>query len=132
MLGPEVDIAPLFRDDATWAASSAAFASLVHPEFECVNPGSPGEKTYAGLDGFRAFWLDWLAAWASYRIEVGDAIDCGDRVLMLADNFGCLHGSTQEIKGKNAAVWVFRDAQIVRYEGYLNQPDALRAVGLEE
>jgi SnoaL-like domain len=119
MPAPEVDIAPLFRDDEMWAALSEALAPLIHPDFVCINPGTPGERAYVGLEGFRAFWLDWLAPWASYRAEVEKAIDCGDRVLVLADNFGCLHGSDQEVKVAPASVYGFLDGKIARYEGYL-------------
>jgi ketosteroid isomerase-like protein len=127
----DVDVAPLFREDALWAALKGSFDSLVHPTFECVNPGAPGERNYAGPEGFRSFWLDWLAPWSSYRSTTERAIDCQDRVLLLATNFGRLHGSSREVKVNAGAVYTFRDGKISRYEGYLDQAQALKSVGLE-
>lgn len=127
---PEIDLARLFRDDHLWAAMAVALDPFVDPEFECVNPGAPGERTYTGTEGFRTFWLDWLAPWATYRAEVAKPVDCGDRVLVLADNFARPLGSTYEVKLSPGSIYVIRDAKLVRYEGYLQQADALEAVGL--
>jgi SnoaL-like domain len=128
---PEVDLALLFRDDHLWAAMAATLEPFIDSEFECVNPGAPGERTYTGTEGFRSFWLDWLAPWATYRATVGKPVDRGDRVLVLADNFARPVGSTHEVKLSAGSIYVIRDATFVRYEGYLHQADALKAVGLE-
>jgi ketosteroid isomerase-like protein len=129
---PDVDVAQLFRDDDIWAASRTAFDPIVHQDFECVNPGVAGETTYAGVDGFREFWLDWLTPWAAYRLQVTAAIDCDDAVLLLADNTGCPHGSAREVNVSAASIFRFRDGKVVRYEGYLSQAQALEAVGLAQ
>jgi ketosteroid isomerase-like protein len=131
MPAPEADIAPLFRDDEMWAVLAQALSPVIASGFECVNPGSPGEQTYSGMEGFRTFWLDWLAPWASYRAEVQEAVDLGERVLVLAENFGCLHGSMREVKVSAASIYTFRDGRIARYEGYLDRAEALRAAGLD-
>jgi hypothetical protein len=65
-----------------------AVAPFVHAGAETARPGLPGGKTYTGLDGFRESWLDWLAPWAEYRTEVKEAIDCGERVLLLQSSAG--------------------------------------------
>jgi hypothetical protein len=127
----DVDLAPLFRDDQLWAGLRGVIDSVAEPAFECVNPGAPGEHTYAGPDGFRSFWLDWLAPWSSYRSTTERAIDCQDRVLVLATNFGLLHGGSREVKVSAAGVYTFRDRKICRYEGYLDQAQALKRVELE-
>jgi ketosteroid isomerase-like protein len=129
---PEVDLAQMFRSDESWATLADGVASLLHQDFECVNPGAPGEQTHRGAEGFRAFWLDWLEPWASYRAEIEKAIDCGDRVVVLAANFGRPHGGSREIKVSAGSVYEMRDGKIVRYEGYLDQVAALAAVGLAQ
>jgi hypothetical protein len=95
---PDDDFAQLIRDDEMWAQLAEAVAPFVHAEAETARPGLPGGRTYTGLDGFRESWLDWLAPYAEYRTEVEEAIDCGERVLLLQSSSGRLEGSTKEVK----------------------------------
>jgi ketosteroid isomerase-like protein len=129
---PDVDLAQLFRDDNLWTAWTEANARLFHPDFECVRPGLPDGKTYIGLNGLRDTWQDWLAPWTTYRVDIEDTIDLGDRVLVLAHVFGRLEGSQAEVENTVATVWTVRDGSITRGEFYLDRAEALKAVGLEE
>ena len=128
----DVDLAQLFRDDDLWTATADGMIDRLHPNFESVRPDLPGGKTYAGVDGLRSAWLDWLAPWASYRIEIEEAIDCGDRVLLLVNNFGRLEGSSEEVTNATAGIYTFRDGKLARWEIYSDRADALKVVGLEE
>jgi hypothetical protein len=89
---PDDDFVQLIRDDERWAQLVEDVGPFVQAEAETARPGSPGGKTYIGLDGFRESWLDWLAPYAEYRTEVEEAIDCGDRVLLLQSSSGRLAG----------------------------------------
>jgi ketosteroid isomerase-like protein len=123
--GPDVDVAKLFRDDDIWAALTEPLAAVLHPEFECVAHGVDARETFSGVDGMRDFWLDWLAPWTTYRSEVEDALDCGDRVLVLVREFGRRKGSTEEIMGRNAGVFTVRDGKILRVDAYAVRAEAL-------
>jgi ketosteroid isomerase-like protein len=127
---PDDDFAQLIRDDEMWAQLAEAVAPFVHAEAETVRPGLPGGRTYTGLDGFRESWLDWLAPYAEYRTEVEEAIDCGERVLLLQSSSGRLEGSTKEVKLAPAVVYTVRDGKIARFEPYADRAQALEAVGL--
>ena len=129
---PDVDYASLYRDDSRWAGQAGALAPFVHEEFECVMYALGNEKRYAGLDGLRAFMLDWMAPWATYRIETEKAIDLGQQVLLLNRDRGLREGSTQEVEGRIAAVFTIRDAKLARIDAYTTRADALEAVGLSE
>jgi ketosteroid isomerase-like protein len=130
--GIELDVVPGFRDDDLWAATVQVLGSHLHPEFETVVRGGPeGDQTYAGLDGFRAFWLAWLTPYATYRQKIDEAIDLGEPVLLLIRDFGRLEGSEEEVQGNHAAVWTVRDGKITRAEFYANRAEALDALGLE-
>ena len=126
----DVDMAQLFRDDEMWAAFTAAMGFLFRPDFECVAATSISVTTYAGLDGLREAWLDWLKPWATYRTEVEEIAHFGPRILVLYRNFGHLEGSTEEVKTDNAAVWTFRNNKLARAEFYIDRAEALKAVGL--
>jgi ketosteroid isomerase-like protein len=129
---PDDDFVQLLRDDGKWAQLVQAVAAFVHVAAETARPGLPGGKTYTGLDGFRESWLDWLAPYAEYRTEVEEAIDCGERVVLLQRSSGRLAGSTKEVKLAPAVVYTVRDGKIARFEPYTDRAEALKAVGLRE
>jgi ketosteroid isomerase-like protein len=130
--GPDEDAAQVWRDDEMWGQWREAAAPHVHEDYELVTTGLPGGTTTAkGFDGDRTARLDWLAPFATYRQEIEEAIDCGDRVLLLVRAFGRLEGSTQELAHTGAEVVTFRDGRIARIELYGRCARALESVGLE-
>ena len=58
---PDVDYVELFRDDSLWAGQAEAMSPVVHADFECVMYEAGSGTRYLGLDGLRAFLLDWIA-----------------------------------------------------------------------
>src|SRR5271157_5151138 len=112
---PDVDIAELFRRDDMWSELVDAIAPLFHPNFECVPPGVPGtEKVYGGLDGLREAWLGWMEPWLTYRTEIIQALDAGDRVLMLVHDYGRREGVAEEVKIDGSGLWTVSDGKIAR------------------
>jgi ketosteroid isomerase-like protein len=131
--GPEVDIVQIFRNEELWAATAQGFAVHLHPNFEVVVRGGPeGDQTFAGQDGFKAFWLDWLAPYDTYRQKIDEAIDLGEPVLLLIRDFGRLEGSLEEVQGNHGAIWTVRDGKITRAEFYADDYEALKAAGLAD
>jgi hypothetical protein len=127
------DLAQLVRDDELWAQLASAIGPFFHPDFECFASPVGDERTYrgGGLDAFRDFWLEWLAPWDTYRMEeIEQAIDCGDRVLVIVRDVARPKGAEHEIKGRNAGVWTLRKGQATRWEGYPDSVQALEAVEL--
>ena len=128
---PDVDYVPLYRDESLWAEQAEALAPFVHADFECVWYQFGNERRYSGVDGLRDFMLDWTAPWVTYRVETEEAIDLGERVLLLNHDHGCREGSMHEVRGRVAAVFSIRDGKITRLDAYLTRAEALDAVGLE-
>jgi ketosteroid isomerase-like protein len=129
---PDADGTRMLRDDELWTRWVKTAAPYFHEGYEVVATGMPGGTTVAkGFDGDRAWRLDWLSPFATYRQEVEDVVDCGDRVLLLVRGFGRLAASVQELPHTAAEVFVFRDGKIARIELYGNRARARKAVGLE-
>jgi ketosteroid isomerase-like protein len=127
------DLTRIVRDDELWARLVRSVAPYFHEDYELVTTGLPGGTTVGkGFDDNRTSRLDWLAPFATYRQEVEEVVDCGDRVLVLVRAFGRLVGSVQELSHAAAEVFVFRDGKIARIELYGNRDRARKAVGLEE
>jgi ketosteroid isomerase-like protein len=130
--GPQVDFVPLFRNDDVWAAAVERLAPLYDPDSQILVHGLPGgDRTYVGVVGMRTAWLDWLAPWASYRAEVHEAVDLGDRVLLLYRSFGRLGPDAPEVPAELASVWTVRDGKIVHAEFFATtHAEARKALGL--
>jgi ketosteroid isomerase-like protein len=131
--GPDVDFVPLFCQDEIWAVLAATVGPLFHDDCEIVTVGVPGyEGTHVGMEGMRATWLEWLAPWESYRATVEEAVDLGDRVLLLYRTFGRLGPGAPEVPAEFASVWTFRDGKIARVEFHAtSRAEARKAFGLE-
>ena len=128
---PGVDLSELLRREDRWAALADALARYFHPGFETVPPGVPGtESTYTGLDGLRAAWLGWTEPWLSYRTEIEQGIDAGDRVLLLTRDYGRREGATEEVRVDGSAVWTVSEGKIARAEFFAHRADAFEAAGL--
>ena len=136
LLGPfeQVDMAPLYRDDAIAAAFIAATADAITADFECVFiRDDVGRSTYRGAEGLRAGMLDWLEPWDSYHARVEDVIDAGHgRVLVLTRDRARPKGSDAEVSFLGAPVWTVRDGKVARIEFYWNRAEGLAAAGLAE
>src|SRR5258708_3029552 len=85
---PDVDYASLFREAALWAEQAEALAPFFQADFECVWHELGSERRYPGLNGLRDFMRDWTAPWVTYRIEIEETIDLGERVLLLNHDRG--------------------------------------------
>lgn len=130
---PDVDMAELFRNDDMWSALADAVAPFFHPDVESVAPGVPGtEKVHVGLDGLRAAWLEWVEPWLTYRTEIKQALDAGDRVMLLTHDDGRCEGVVQEVKVDGSAVWTISDGKIARADFFPNRSEAFKAAGLTE
>jgi hypothetical protein len=130
---PDVDLAELFRNDEMWSALVDATAPFFHPDFESVAPGVPGtENVHVGLDGLRAAWLEWLQPWQTYRTEIKQTLDAGDRVLLLTHDYGRRAGAAHEIKVDGSAVWAISDGKVARAEFFPARSEAFRAAGLSD
>ncbi len=105
---------------------------LFHEEIESVFPGLlGGGETQTRVEGFARLWLEWLAAWESYRISLSEAIDGGDQVVVCYEVLATPTESTGEIRFAGADVWTVRDGKIARWAGYPSRAKALKAAGID-
>lgn len=136
VLGPfeHGDIAPIFRDDAIWAAARGALAGPLTTDFACdLVRDDLGRATYSGIDGLRTAWLDWLAPWESYHAVIEDVIDANEgRVLVLTRDRACPRGAQADIDFAGAPLWTVRDGKVARIEFYWNRAEGLAAAGLSQ
>jgi ketosteroid isomerase-like protein len=130
----DTDMVALFNDDSTSGELVQTWAPLIARELVAVKhfPGGQPDKAH-GLEGLRAGWLDWLAPWATYRTEIEEMIDLGDRVVSVICDYARREPDAAEVALKSAVVWTVRDGRIVRVEFYAGgRAEALAASGLAD
>ena len=111
-----------------WARVVEEAGGLLEPDFESVVPELPGTRIYVGLDEFHEAWLDWLAPWERYGIEVVEIVDHGAQIFVLIANVGRLVGSSHNVETTFANIYTIRDGRIKRWEAYLDPASAQAAL----
>jgi ketosteroid isomerase-like protein len=109
----------LFDPEIEWDASEAPVLDI--------------SGVYRGIEAVRQYWREWFAAWEVVQYEF-EVVDAGDRVVALFD--------TQRMRGRStgievpvpkyATVMTIRNGRLVHWKLYMNQSEALEAVGLSE
>ena len=131
--GPDVDLTELFevaRGDADVGGALGAAAPSFADDFVCIFHALSEEPRF-GIEGLRRSWLDWLAPWESYRTEIKELVDAGDRVAVLSRDFGRRPGMELEVHFDGCAVWTVRDAKVARAEFFpTDRAAAFEAAGL--
>lgn len=132
----ENDVVEMVRSDDAVARLVDEVGDLVAPDLETLmlSPeyvGPRGTLEFSGLDGFVEGWRDWVDAYASYTIELGE-IELGTegRILTHGRQRGITRVGGVEVEQEAAAVWTVRDGRIVRIEFHLDVEMAKRAAGI--
>lgn len=109
-----------------------AFLALAHPEvvgFSRVLAVEGG--TYHGHDGTREWWNNLLGVFPDFTIEIVSVRDAGP--LTVSELCNRAHG--QAGAALEEAVWQvseWRDGQVVRWQIYKSESEALEAAGIED
>jgi hypothetical protein len=86
---------------------------------------------FLGPEGFERGWREWLAAFASYRVEQEpEPRRSGDAVVFFARQIATPRGSDQPVTSDGALVAFFHAGKARRIEFHLDREAALRSAGL--
>ncbi|MCW3032233.1 MAG: uncharacterized protein QOK19_472 [Solirubrobacteraceae bacterium] len=104
-----------------------------HPDIEWVVARQhPSATTHRGPEAIAAYLREWQEAVDQLEFRIERAVDAGDAVVTIGKLRGVGVQSGAEIEIPIAVVSHMRDGMTVRVEEYLNEADALRAVGSTE
>ena len=123
---------PLIRDEDGFAWVREAFSPLITDDFESVMVWPAVSRTYAGLEGLRKNWLDWLEPWATYRSTYEELIDVGEHVVVLLRNHGRRKDMETEVELIGATILTFKEGKLARWGDYVHRADAFEAIGISE
>jgi ketosteroid isomerase-like protein len=107
---------------------------IFDPDIEVVwAEAMPDAKRSArGLSELETGIRNWLAPWDDCRWAADEFIPIEGGVLVLFTAQGRGKGSTVEVEAHWAHLWTLRQGKATRVEGFLDQAEALEAVGLRE
>jgi ketosteroid isomerase-like protein len=102
------------------------------PDFVFVPPPIlPESEVLRGPDGLLGFWRRWQELFDDFHVEVEEAIDAGDKVVIMAAVRGVGKDSGADVRTPSFPhVWTFEGDEIVRMEAMQNRAMAMEAVGL--
>ena len=91
---------------------------------------------YAGVTRGREnairMWRRYWGTWADYSMELEEAMDAGDEVVIVLRESGTGKGSGVSLERRWANVWTFRAGKLVRLRLFETREQALEAAGLSE
>jgi ketosteroid isomerase-like protein len=129
--------------EAVWADTSkfdpeatiSEMAELWDPEVELDASDAPVldiSGVYHGVEAVGQWWREWFAAWETLTFDY-ELVDAGGHAVLLLDLRMRGRSSGIEVHlGKHAWVTTFRDGLMVHLKLYMDQSEALKAVGLAE
>jgi ketosteroid isomerase-like protein len=115
-----------------------AVAIVYHPDLEYYPyrefvEASLADRCYHGPAGYRAYIRAQNEVWGNeVRLEPTELIDLGDRLVLLADMPMRAQASGVPLAEKYAGVMALRNGRVIRVDDFLNQREALEAVGLRD
>jgi ketosteroid isomerase-like protein len=125
--------------EAVAARDSETVLSIYHPDLvwdhthNAEVAGLVGRTVYEGHEGLREWSRQYYEAWEDVTAELEDVIDLGDDRVVAVLNYrsrGRASGVEVQVT-RMAGIFTIRDGQVVRAEWYRDEPDALRAAGIE-
>ena len=118
--------------EAFYARDGETVASVLDAEIE-FESALVEHKTYMGMAGMLEYRRDLDDAWAEWRSEGDRFLSAGsDRVVHLYRIVGTGKGSGVPVAQDIAILWTLRAGRVVRGKVFLDQTDALEALGLEQ
>jgi ketosteroid isomerase-like protein len=130
-----IDLVEVFSEGFEAETAGDPDSELIHRDLEVqfFARGETLEGTpYHGLAGFAKGWRDWLEAWTSYRVEVEDFVDAGDKVVVLVRVAARTARGDVLMHHTPGAVWTIRDGKVASIHFYLDRSEALEAAGVSE
>ncbi len=119
--------------EALRSALPELIAQTCDPEIEwCEHTQHPDARVYRGHAGVRESFERWLDQWDEYGTEAERFVDCGDEVLVVAQEHGRGASSGATVSARIFIVVTFRDGKVLRYREFYDEAAALEAVGLSE
>jgi ketosteroid isomerase-like protein len=119
--------------DAFFRGDEPAMLRVAAPDVVIAQPpDQPDRQDYHGHDGMRQVMAEWIGNWDDWSLEILSAREVRDLVLATARQQGRGKASGASFDAEIAFVFTVRDEQIVLWQMFLSEQQALEAAGLSE
>jgi ketosteroid isomerase-like protein len=107
--------------------------SLLHPEVEFhTYPNAPEAGVYRGQDAVIAYNQRLFEQFESVRIELGEVLPAGDRVIVISRQHAVPRGGQTATVVQVVELWRIQDGLLAERRTFSTRQEALQAVGLRE
>jgi len=130
-----IDLVEVFAQEFESQTADDPDAELFHRDLEVqfIARGETLEGTvYGGLEGLAQAWREWLAAWTSYRLDVDEFVDAGDKVVVFVRVAARTARDDVLRHHTPGAIWTIRAGKVASIRFYFDRSEALEAAGLSE
>jgi ketosteroid isomerase-like protein len=111
---------------------AAVLEENAHPDFTTVMVAKSAEPTeYFGVNGFRDALTDWISPYENFRLEIDEVITQANALVFLVRQVGTTKHGGVAVETPSASVWTLLDGKIRQTTFYLDQRQALQAVGID-
>jgi ketosteroid isomerase-like protein len=101
-----------------------------HPDYVTMMVSESMTEDYAGPEGFREAWSDWMSPYRSFRVEFDEVIQLEDKLVFTVRQIVTTRHSSVEVETPSASVWWFEDGRIRQAGFYLDRRAGLKAAGI--
>jgi ketosteroid isomerase-like protein len=111
---------------------AAILEENAHPDFTTVMVAKSAQPTeYFGVAGFRQALTDWISPYEDFRLEIDEVITQESSLVFLVRQVGTTKHGGVAVETPSASVWALLDGKIRQTTFYLDQKEALQAVGID-
>ena len=118
------------QGDEMVEAVTELLAHTAHPDYVTLMVSEAITNDYAGPEGFKEAWTDWMSPYESFRIEVDEVIEFENRLVITVRQIVTTRHSSVEVETPSAAVWWFEDGQARQAAFYLDRRAGMKAAGI--
>jgi ketosteroid isomerase-like protein len=105
-----------------------AFYAVIDPAVEWDTTRQvPDGDVSRGVAGVHRFFRRWEGPLARYEYVLEEVVDMGDQVFTVLCERASGRGSGAPVERRIAQIWTFRGGRVVRYRGFQDKTEALRA-----
>ncbi len=117
-------------EDVESTLGDDALAEFLDPAVEWipVSQSMLAVETYQGYEGVRRFWADFLSTWDEFSVDPEELLDAGDQAAVVMRMAGRMQDI--EIDELWSSLLTFRNARVIRIQGFSSRDGALEAAGL--